>query len=318
MKVISLFAGCGGMDLGFIRAGHEIVWANDNDPDCVQTYRRNIGRHIVEANIEKIRTNSIPDADIVMGGFPCQGFSTANMRRSFRDERNSLYLEFLRVLKAKQPPYFIAENVPGILNLEKGAVMRMIIKDFENKNYRVKYQLFNVADYGVPQNRRRVIIIGTRKDLPENLEPEFPKPTHSKNNGKSSKLNHWITIKKGLDDIPEPDSCRHKLHNHVYSKYKVTNRDFTGHRSTDPNKPSPTILARGNGKGGVCAIQHPKNHRRLSVRESAIVQTFPNKFVFYGKMNSMYRQVGNAVPVHFAKKLALIFTRIEKNSESKI
>jgi len=110
-----------------------------------------------------------------------------------------------------------------------------------------------------------------------------------------------------LADIPEP-ADKHTLINHICSKYKVTNRNFTGHRTTDPTKPSPTILARGNGKGGVCAIQHPENHRRMSIREQAIIQTFPNSFEFIGSMNSCYRQVGNAVPVNFGKALGDMLT----------
>jgi DNA (cytosine-5)-methyltransferase 1 len=119
---------------------------------------------------------------------------------------------------------------------------------------------------------------------------------------KALRLKPWVSIGKALARIPEPDE-RHSLPNHIYSKYKVTNRNFTGHRTTDPDKPSPTILARGNGKGGVCAIQHPLNHRRMSIRESATIQTFPLKFEFVGQMNSCYRQVGNAVPVLFAEHL---------------
>ena len=107
---------------------------------------------------------------------------------------------------------------------------------------------------------------------------------------------------EALDSVPEPHDS-HDLTNHIFSKYKVTNRNFTGHRTTNPNMPSPTILARGNGKGGVCALQHPRNHRRMSIREQAILQTFPLDFEFAGKMNSCYRQVGNAVPVLFARVL---------------
>ena len=116
----------------------------------------------------------------------------------------------------------------------------------------------------------------------------------------------WISISDALAEIGEPDTATN-LTNHICSNYKVTNRNFTGHRTTDPDKPSPTILARGNGGGGVCAIQHPKNHRRLSVRESAVIQTFPLDFTFSGGLMSTYRQVGNAVAVKFAEALATGF-----------
>ncbi|QNX08917.1 DNA cytosine methyltransferase [Acinetobacter seifertii] len=303
MKVVSLFSGAGGLDLGFINAGFEVVWANDFDEDACKTYAHNIGEHIVHGNISSIFSDTIPECDVVIGGFPCQGFSQANLKRSNDDDRNQLYLEFLRIVTDKKPKYFVAENVRGILSLDGGNAIKKIIDDFKNAGYRIQYQLFNTADYGVPQTRYRVIIIGIRNDL--NHEYIFPTPTHispSKNNPLG--LKPWVSISEALKDIQDPEEDDYNLKNHVYSQYKVTNRNFTGHRETDPNKPSPTILARGNGKGGVCAIQHPKNHRRMSIRESALIQTFPIDFEFFGSMTSCYRQVGNAVPVLFAETIA--------------
>jgi DNA (cytosine-5)-methyltransferase 1 len=309
MKVVSLFSGAGGLDLGLVRAGHKIVWANDNDPDCVATYKANIGNHIDLADIEKVKTAEIPDADLIVGGFPCQGFSCANLRRFAADERNALYLQFLRLLRSKKPKFFIAENVRGLLSLDGGKVMEMITSDLASAGYRVKHEVFNMADFGVPQSRIRVLILGTRKDLPEHCTPNFPTRTHARH---ANGLRPWVTIGKALDGIPDPgEKSTRELFNHVCSQYKVTNRNFTGHRRTDPNKPSPTILARGNGRGGVCAIQHPRNHRRLSVRESAIVQTFPVDFRFAGALNSMYRQVGNAVPPLFAELLGEELKKVE-------
>jgi DNA (cytosine-5)-methyltransferase 1 len=302
MRVVSLFSGAGGLDLGMIKAGHDIIWANDNDEDAVETYRLNIGDHIHHGDIDRYPSEHIPRCDIVIGGFPCQGFSQANMLRFVRDKRNSLYLEFLRIVRDKRPKYFLAENVRGILSLGGGKAINRIRSDFAGAGYRVDLQLFNVANYGVPQNRWRVIIAGTREDLPRAKDYRFPNPTHSKKPDPKRNLKPWVTIGEALKKIPEPDSG-HGLENHIYSKYKVTNRNFTGHRTTDPDKPSPTILARGNGKGGVCAIQHPKNHRRMSIREQAWIQTFPLAFKFVGAMNSCYRQVGNAVPVAFAEQL---------------
>lgn len=263
MKIVSLFSGAGGLDLGLIKSGHEIIWANDIDPDSCETYKLNIGKQIVCDDISKIELNKIPDSDVIVGGFPCQGFSLANMLRAPDDDRNKLYKQFYRIIKGKSPKYFIAENVRGILSLDNGNIIKQIVKDFEEAGYRVKYKSFNTADYGVPQTRIRVIIAGTRVDLPETKDFQFPEPTHNKMN--------WINIGEALKEIPEPEQSGSEIKNHIYSKYKVTDRNFTGHRKTDPGKPSPTILARGNGKGGVCAIQHPKNHRRMSVRESALI-----------------------------------------------
>ena len=303
MKIVSLFSGAGGLDLGLIQSGHTIVWANDLDDDAVATYRLNIGDHITPGPIQNIASSTIPDCDVVVGGFPCQGFSQANMLRFEDDERNRLYLEFKRVVRDKQPRYFLAENVRGILSLAQGKAIQKIVQDFAACGYRVDKELFNVADYGVPQSRWRVIIAGTRRDLPERANLRFPLPTHA-DPAKPALLGRapWITISEALAEIPEPDDP-HAFPNHICSQYKVTNRNFTGHRTTDPDKPSPTILARGNGKGGVCAIQHPRNHRRMSIRESAKIQTFPLDFEFVGRMNSCYRQVGNAVPVAFARRL---------------
>lgn len=308
MKVVSLFSGAGGLDLGFKNAGFEIVWANDIDADAVETYKKNIGNHIILKDLSLVDMDTIPNCDIVIGGFPCQGFSQANLLRNKDDERNQLYLEFLRVVKAKKPKFFFAENVRGILSLDNGTAIQKIESDFQALGYKVKKQLFNVADFGVPQMRHRVIIVGVRNDV--DLDYVFPNPTHcSPSKISQTKLQSWITIGNALENIPEPhEDC--SLLNHVYSAYKVTNRNFTGHRETDPNKPSPTILARGNGKGGVCAIQHPNNHRRMSVRESATIQTFPLNFEFIGSMTSCYRQVGNAVPPLFAEALATNLKRI--------
>ena len=140
-KVISLFSGAGGMDLGIIKSGFKIVWANDFDKDAVETYKKNIGNHIVLGDITKISSKEIPlekgEADLIIGGFPCQGFSIANKNRSIKDERNFLYKEMLRIIKDKNPKFFIAENVKGILSLHNGEVIKMIIKDFQNLGYKV-------------------------------------------------------------------------------------------------------------------------------------------------------------------------------------
>lgn len=303
MKVVSLFSGAGGLDLGLLQAGHQVIWANDIDPDAVETYKRNIGPHITCDDITAIQSGLIPTGDVVVGGFPCQGFSQANRLRFAADPRNRLYLEFLRIVRDKQPKYFLAENVRGILSLDRGRAIERICKDFAKAGYRVQVQLFNAADFGVPQLRKRVIIAGTRTDRPTALDYTYPQPTHSDPRDVAKNgLIPWVTIADALAHIGEPTDTSN-LSNHIFSKYKVTNRNFTGHRTTDPNRPSPTILARGNGGGGVCAIQHPKNHRRMSVREQATIQTFPDDFVFAGKLNSAYRQVGNAVPVLFGRVL---------------
>ena len=285
------------MDLGLVQAGHHVIWANDIDENAVATYRRNIGNNIICADIKNININDIPNSDVIVGGFPCQGFSLANLRRNVADERNQLYLFFKGIVEVKQPRYFIAENVKGILSLEKGQVIKQIVQDFSDAGYLVEVHKVNMADYGVPQHRERVIIIGQRRNIAERMLFVFPEKTHFKD-----REPRWVSIREAIGNLPEA-GIDNGDPNNVYSNYKVVVRNFTAHRQTDPDKPSPTILARGNGKGGVCAIPHYNGVRRLSVRESATIQTFPQDFIFEGKLGSCYRQIGNAVPVLFGRLL---------------
>ncbi|MEA5478131.1 DNA cytosine methyltransferase [Pseudanabaena galeata UHCC 0370] len=304
MNVVSLFSGAGGLDLGFIKAGHKIVWANDNFSDAVKTYRRNIGDHIVCEDISEIKSDDIPDHDILIGGFPCQGFSIANAKRGGNDERNKLYLELLRILKTKQPKFFVAENVKGILSLNQGEIFKMIVLDLTNAGYKVKHKVMNAADFGVPQKRERVIIIGVRQDV--NITLEYPEPTHSEYNNLFENKKVWVSIGEALKNIPEPEEI-HNLSNHTYSKFKLKFNGYIGNRAIDPTKPAPTVTARGDEKGGVVVLHHPRNHRRMSARELAITQSFPIDFVFEGSNSSVYRQIGNAVPPLMAFAIASVF-----------
>ena len=288
-QVVSLFAGAGGIDLGLIRAGHQVIWANDFDLDSCETYAHNLGDHIHCSDIKEVKSNSIPDSDLIVGGFPCQGFSVANKFRSVEDKRNELYEEMLRIIQDKQPKWFIAENVSGILSLGSGKVFQMILDDFKAAGYRVTHRLENMADFGVAQKRKRVIILGTRSDLPLDMTLRHPDPTHSKN--PTLFMKKWVTMGEALRTFQKFD-----VPQDVASKYKFVERNFTGHRRSDPDQPSPTILARGNGKGGVNATPHPFEERRLSVMESAYIQSFPYTYIFKGSMTSQYRQIGNAIP----------------------
>lgn len=288
-QVVSLFAGAGGIDLGLIRAGHQVIWANDFDLDSCETYAHNLGHHIHCSDIKEVKSNSIPDSDLIVGGFPCQGFSVANKFRSVEDKRNELYEEMLRIIQDKQPKWFIAENVSGILSLGSGKVFQMILDDFKAAGYRVTHRLENMADFGVAQKRKRVIILGTRSDLPLDMTLRHPDPTYSKN--PTLFMKKWVTMGEALRTFQKFD-----VPQDVASKYKFVERNFTGHRRSDPDQPSPTILARGNGKGGVNATPHPFEERRLSVMESAYIQSFPYTYIFKGSMTSQYRQIGNAIP----------------------
>lgn len=363
MRIISFFSGAGGMDLGFLLAGHEVVWSNDFDKDAVSTYNENIGRHVghesVLGDITSILDITdtevdelIPDAEIVIGGFPCQGFSIANVNRNMDDERNYLYLELLKIITIKQPAFFVLENVKGLENIEGGEVLEMILNDLERAGYSVCYDVLNAYNYGVPQNRERVIIVGTRNDLVNiyNIPQQEPvrgrerktlyvQPTHSKestveeNMTSWQKVNHlynlWLnddldpnfhylrnedgviyrlqTLRDTIFDLPQdfqPDS--EEILNHSGSLCRVNINNRVGNRATDWDRYAPTIMGRGSGTGGPLIIPHPLQHRRLSVREVARIQTFPDRFHFLGSNSACYRQIGNAVPVLMAYNIAKI------------
>mgnify|MGYP002624263095 CR=1 FL=1 len=305
MNVVSLFSGAGGLDLGFIQAGHNIIWANDLFQDAVETYKKNIGNHIVYGDIKDIPSGNIPDCDIVIGGFPCQGFSVANTGRREDDERNKLYLEMIRIIHDKQPRFFLAENVKGIISLAKGVVFQRILADFRELGYQVKYQLLNAANYGVPQKRMRVIIVGVRND--QNVEYHYPQPTHTETAVQNT--HRWISVMEAIGNLPSPD-VPNDLPNHIYSKYKLNFNGYIGHRPIAPNAPAPTVTARGDDKGGVVILPHPNGLRRMTCRELATIQSFPLNYTFTGGISSICRQIGNAVPPILAQAVAEQFNHL--------
>lgn len=368
MKVISMFSGAGGLDLGFSLAGHKIVWANDFDEYAVDTYEENFNKFnqhkIIRGDIldylnqdEKKLKKEIPDADIVIGGFPCQGFSIANINRSMEDERNYLYLQVLKMIKIKNPKFILLENVKGLENMEKGKILEMIIKDIESigKGYTIYYNVLNAINYGVPQNRERVIIFGVRNDyapkikLPiteKLIDPKktkkrlFVQETHSKESCVKQPQSTYLIVtdmfnklcskkKINFEDYFDPNikykyqnlrdtifglpeetnntDC--KILNHNSSKCKLNQKKahMVGNRPTYWDKPSPTIMGRGSGTGGPLIIPHPEYNRRMSVREVARIQSFPDTFLFLGSTSACYRQIGNAVPVLMAYNIAKIF-----------
>lgn len=313
MKIASLFSGAGGLDLGLVKAGHEIVWANDIFLDAVETYRMNIGDHVDTRDISDISSNDIPNADVVVGGFPCQGFSVANWGRTVDDSRNRLYREMVRVVFDKQPMFFVAENVKGLVSLGKGEVLRYIVRDFAEAGYSTSWAVLNSADYGVPQKRMRFVMLGVRNDLCSESSVFPPKSTHQSPEAKQRQpeLADWLSVGKALAHIPEPEDAP-EIPNHDYSRYKLRFNGHIGHRRIDPNVPAPTVTGRGDEKGGVVVLHHPKNHRRMSARELATVQSFPDNFVFHGTKSSVYRQVANAVPPLLGEAIGIMLTENEK------
>ncbi|MFI3295119.1 MAG: DNA cytosine methyltransferase [Rikenellaceae bacterium] len=322
MRIVSLFAGCGGLDLGLINAGHKIVLATDFDKDCKSTYDSNFDHKLLLKDVKDLKGAELPNYDMLVGGFPCQGFSIANLYRSESDERNELYLEIVRLLNETRPKYFLAENVPGILSLGKGTVVERIVEEFSNigtnegySGYEVHKYLLNAADYGVPQGRKRVIFLGVSKNIIKAKRDELfsnfpPKPTHSDKDSISF-LPH-NTLRSAIGDLPEPYTAEgEKLNNHYGTKHKVKINGYMGNRKLDWNKVSPTIVGRGGGTGGPVIAVHPNCHRRFTVRETARIQTFPDDFIFKGATTAQFRQIGNAVAVEFARHLGKVLKDFE-------
>ncbi len=319
MKVASLFAGCGGLDLGLIKAGHEIVFSHDIDKDCVKTYKENIGNHIIQGDIYELKGSKIPDADLLTGGFPCQGFSIANIYREEKDKRNELYVELVRIIREKKPTFFLAENVPGIMNLAGGKIARIIEKEFSEigtdegyPGYEITRHTLNAVDYGVPQFRKRVIWVGISRKVRFDKRQLFfsnfpPDPTHS--NDSNDDLIDYRTMKDAIYDLPI--EYNGDIPNHDGTKHKVKINNYIGNRALDWDRPSPTIVGRGGGTGGPVISVHPSQQRRFSVRETARLQSFPDDFIFHGSISSQYRQIGNAVAVHFAYHLGKVFKDFE-------
>lgn len=294
LRVASMFAGCGGLDFAFHKETdiYNVVYVNDFDKDSCNTYEKYYNFKPQCEDITKIET--IPDCDILTGGFPCQGFSVANLYRKETDGRNKLYLELVRLLKLKKPKYFIFENVKGILSLggyennedkknHKGKIFKMIISDLEECGYQVNTKLFKVKWYDIPQNRERVIFIGIRNDISEKINFEWP----------IEKQEITKTLKDAIGDLPIEYNEEIQ---HIGTKHKVKLTGYMGNRKLDWNKISPTITGRGGGTGGPVINVHPSEKRRMTVREYARIQTFPDDFMFMGSISSMYKQIGNAVP----------------------
>lgn len=324
-KVVSLFSGCGGLDLGieggfkYLNCYYEknpfkIIWANDINEKATQTQKLNFpNANVVCRDITKILENEstnqlsvfdeefkLPNsADVVIGGFPCQDFSLAGKRQGFNVQRGKLYQSMAKVIELLKPKVFLAENVKGIISWENGLAIKTIIEDFSKLGYNVEYRLFNTADYGVPQCRERVIIVGVRNDL--NIDIEWPKPTHSMFD---KNLKSWLTIKDAIGDL-EDVNIHNSLPNNGYSKAKLF-EGKQGNTITRADKPAPTMRAEHHGN-----IEfHYCLPRRLSAREAARIQTFPDSFVFVKSTTDAYRQVGNAVAPVFAWHLAQMLKKI--------
>jgi len=321
MKVVALFSGCGGLDLGLVKSGHTIVHASDIDKDSCTTYNKNFKHKCHNIDVKLLQSKDLPKYDLLVGGFPCQGFSVANLYRDVTDTRNELYLEIVRILTETTPNYFLAENVPGILSLGEGEVVKMIVNDFKNIGKKQKYVgydvrvfLLNSAYYGVPQVRKRVIFLGVSNKIPkserEMLFSNFP--PKAKFDDKNLKLKPFKSLKDAIGDLPEPNTPEgSRILNHIGLNHRVKLNGFIGNRKLNWMKPGPTIVGRGGGTGGPVIAVHPNLQRRFTIRETARIQSFPDNFEFFGSISSQFRQIGNAVPVLMAYEIGKVLRDFE-------
>lgn len=306
---VSLFCGAGGLDLGFEQSGFRTLWANDFDKDACKTHQNWSKAKVVCGDVSKIDVNDIPSSDIILGGFPCQGFSLSGPRK-IDDSRNILYKHYVRIVKEKKPKIFVGENVKGLLTMADGQIFEAIKEDFSDCGYDVYSQLVNAKDFGVPQDRERVIIVGFRKDL--NIKSfEIPVPTNMK-----------MTMREALAGMPEPlvdEVCNQPYSSRYMSRNRKRGWDDVSYTipamakqvTIHPSSPDMEKLDKDLWKFGDNGLT-----RRFSWREAAVIQTFPRDLEFYGDLVSKYKQIGNAVPVKLASYVATLLYAILSLKES--
>ncbi len=321
MKIISLFSGAGGLDLGFERAGFDIVMANEFDKTIWATYEKNHKTPLIKGDIREIKETDFPnEVDGIIGGPPCQSWSEAGAQRGINDDRGMLFYDYIRILKHKQPKFFLAENVSGMLADRHSEAVKNIIQCFEECGYNVSITLVNAADYGVPQDRKRVFYIGFRKDLKSTFV--FPAATtpyaYQK---KTMKDAIWDLQTTAIPALPQnKTNGKLPILNHEYFTGAYSTIFMSRNRVRAWNEQGFTVQASGRQ----CQL-HPqapkmkfieKNkrifvpgkedlYRRLTVRECARLQGFPDDFEFiYTDVDTGYKMIGNAVPVDLAYNIA--------------
>ncbi|MFN8430898.1 MAG: DNA cytosine methyltransferase [Spirosomataceae bacterium] len=320
MKVVSFFSGAGGLDLGFRNAGFNIIWGNEYDKEIWETYEKNHIETVLDRrSIVDIESSEVPDCDGIIGGPPCQSWSEAGSLRGITDKRGQLFFEFMRIVADKQPKFFLAENVSGMLLPVHKYALENIIEMFKEIGYELTYQLLNASDFGVPQDRKRLIFVGFRKDL--KIKFSFPK-AFTKDNKIDLKHTIFDLQSNVLPALPgnitNGDNC--VVPNHEYMIGGFSSMFMSRNRVRNWEEVSFTIQA-----GGRHAPLHPQApkmkfieqnirefekgsehlYRRLSVRECARIQTFPDDFRFYYEnISAGYKMIGNAVPVKLAEILA--------------
>lgn len=305
LKVASLFCGCGGSDLGMVggfdylgkryeELPFEIVYAVDFDRWAVDTYNKNFKHKAICADVTEVDFSKIPDVDIMIGGFPCQSFSTINPTKDTNDDRANLYKQIVRFLQTKQPKYFVCENVKGLMTLQGGSIVNKIIREFCQCGYRVRFKLLKAVEYGIPQRRERVIIIGIRNDFVFNYE--FPAPICSEVD--ATPLGAVI---ENLDISEQKYYFSQKAVQGVKNAKNNMKRGLW----QDLSKPCLTITAHlaktsMNSRDPILLVNSASElYRRFTPREAARIQSFPDNFLLNDSEPKSYKQIGNAVPPVF-------------------
>ncbi len=327
MKVISLFSGCGGLDLGFEKAGFEIPIANEFDKNIWDTFKINHPKtKLIEGDIRNIKEDYFPsEVDGIIGGPPCQSWSEAGSLKGIDDDRGKLFYDYIRILKNKQPKFFLAENVSGMLANRHSEAVKKILEMFTECGYDVTLTLVNAKDYGVAQERKRVFYIGFRKDL--NIKFNFPK-------GSTEDEDKKITLKDIIGDlkdtaIPAGEKNQHNpkaINNHEYFIGSYSPIFMSRNRVKNWNEQAFTVQASGRqcqlhpqapkmikvDKNDYRFVEGKENlYRRMTIREVARVQGFPDSFKFiYNNTDVAYRMIGNAVPVNLAYEVATAIKKV--------
>jgi len=317
LKVASLFCGCGGSDLGMVggfdylgkryeELPFDIVYAVDNDHWAVETYNKNFRKKAVCADVMEVDFNNVPDVDVMIGGFPCQSFSTVNPTKDTNDARANLYKQIVRFLQVKHPQCFICENVKGLMTLHGGSIIKRIIDEFSDCGYQVKFKLLKAVEYGIPQRRERVIIIGLRNDITFNYE--YPRPICSENSA--------TPLSSVIDELAIKEQKYYFSQKAVQGVKNAKNNMKRG-LWQDLSKPSLTLtshLAKTsmNSRDPILLVDPEKElYRRFTPREAARIQSFPDDFQLNDSESKSYKQIGNAVPPvlmwHVARQIGCAF-----------
>ncbi len=298
---IDLFAGIGGIRIPFQELGGKCVFTSEWDKFAQKTYRVNFGEE-PEGDITKIDAKDIPDFDILLGGFPCQPFSQAGLKKGFSDTRGTLFFEIERIIQEKRPKAFLLENVKQLRGHDKGRTLKVILKHIDALNYYVKAEVLRAADFGVPQNRERIYIVGISKehyDLPDDYDFEFPKPTYEK-----TRLGD--ILERNVDDKYTISDALWDGHQRRKKEHQAKGNGFGFSLFNNESEYTNTISARYYKDGSEILIDQGsgKNPRKLTPRECARLQGFPEKFIITVSDTQAYKQFGNSVAILVVKAIA--------------